>query len=170
MMIDFSNSNPLVKKIAGFVLLIIGLAFFVLLVRNTINDFPIWFFGRSAAGVVEEKWYELIEQDNSNEFAADYFVRYRFTTPDGEVLSGSTQMAAQEWSAYVEGAEILIVYSPINPANNRVDDSRFIPLLLCAYIPFIFVIWFCLKTGWNILSEQFKKIEPEPWFVENKTN
>jgi hypothetical protein len=169
-MIDFSNSNPVLKKLAGFVLLIIGLAFFYLLVRNTITDFPIWFFGRNVSGVVEEKWYELIEQENSAEFAADYFISYRFTAPDGEIFSGSMKMAAQEWSAYVEGAEIPIVYSPLNPANNRVDDSRFMPLMLCAYLPFIIAIWFCLKTGWNILSEEFKKIESDPWIVKNGAN
>lgn len=169
-MLDFSNTHPTVKKIIGFVLLAIGLAFLGLFVRNTISDFPIWFFGRSATGVVEEKWYNLIEQENSADFNADYFMSYRFTSPEGNIISGSTQMAAQEWSAYVEGAEIPIVYSPINPENNRVDDSRFMPLLLCAYVPFIFLIWFCLKTGWNILSNEFKKIEPEPWIVENKAN
>lgn len=169
-MIDFSHYPPYVKRIAGVVLLVIGLAFLVLLVRNTITDFPIWFFGQHVNGVVEEKWYELIEQENSNEFAADYFLSYRFTDANGQIISGSSQMAAEEWSAYAEGMDIPIVYSPLNASNSRVDDSRFIPLLLCAYIPFIIVIWFSLKQARNILAEGLEKPETDSWVVENTHN
>lgn len=169
-MFDFANSHPIFKKITGFVLLALGLTFLILFIRNTITDFPIWFFGRSVSGVVEEKWYELIEQENSNDFAADYYLSYRFTAPEGEIISGSTRLAAEEWSAYVEGDEIAIVFSPIDTSNNRVDDSRFVPLLICAYIPFIFAIWFCLSTGWKILSDEFKEIESEPWIVGKNAN
>jgi hypothetical protein len=169
-MIDFSHYPPYVKRIAGVVLLIVGLVFFALLIRNTVTDFPIWFFGQHTTGVVEEKWYELIEQENSNEFAADYFLSYRFTDANGQIISGNSQMAAEEWSAYVEGREIPIVYSPLSSANNRVDDSRFVPLLLCAYIPFIIVIWFSLKQAWGILSEWLKKNETDSWVVENTSS
>jgi hypothetical protein len=169
-MIDFSHYPPFIKRLAGVFLLVVGLAFLALLINNIVTDFPIWFFGQHVNGVVEEKWYELIEQENSNEFAADYFLRYRFTDADGKIISGSAQMGAEEWSAYVEGMEVPIVYSPLSSSNNRVDDSRFMPLLLCAYIPFIIAIWFSLNQARNILSEGFKKPETNSWIVENSHN
>lgn len=38
-----------------------------------------------------------------------------------------------------EGATIDIVYFPPYPAHNRLDESRFISILACAYLPFIIV-------------------------------
>lgn len=159
-MVDTAKYHSLPKKTAGFVLLAIGLLFLIILLRNIVHDFPIWFFGRRVPGVVEETWYEVIEESDAGELSFKYFMRYSFTTPNGETLEGSTSLAAQEWSALSEGSEVPIVYSPFNSLNNRLDDSRFVPLLLCAYIPFIFITWFSLATGWNLLSEAFRKPEP----------
>lgn len=166
-MLDFSNFPPIVKKAAGILILLIGLFFFGLLIRNTVRDFPIWFFGESATGVVEEKWYELISSENSNEFAANYFLSYSFKDAEGKRLTGSTSFSALEWGGFVEGDPIPIIYSSLNPKNNRVDDSRFLPLMLCSYIPFIFIVWFCLTTGYNILSAEFIKPKEEIKTLEN---
>ena len=38
-----------------------------------------------------------------------------------------------------EGATLEIVYFPPFPTHNRLDESRFVSLLACAYLPFIFV-------------------------------
>jgi hypothetical protein len=169
-MINFPDLNSLGKKIAGFLLLAVGLAVFIILIQNTIKDFPIWFFGESVEGVVEETWYELLGEDTAGELAFQYFVRYSFTAPNGETITGSTSLSAQEYSALNEGGEVLIVYSSLNPANNRVDDSRFKPLLLCSYIPFIILSWFGLVMGWRLLSSEFKKFETAPWAADKKAN
>ena len=157
------NDNSLGKKIAGILLFAIGLTFLIFLLKDASKDIPIWLFGRNVTGVVEEKWYELIEENNAGELSFEYFMGYSFTTPQGERMTGSSRLSAQEWVMYTEGGEVDVIYTSFNPANNRVDDSRFRPLLICSYIPFALVIWFCLIWGWNMLSEEFRKVRPVPW-------
>ena len=147
------------KKIVGIVIFAFGLIFCFLLLKNAATDFPIWVFGRQTTGVVEKKWYELIEENNAGELSFNYFISYRFTSPNGESLFGSTRLSAQEWMTHKEGGEVGIIYASFNPSINRVDDSRFRPLLACSYIPFILIVWFSLVWGWNILSEEFRRVE-----------
>ena len=150
------------KKIVGFVIFAFGLILCILLIKNAAKDFPIWVFGRQTTGVVEKKWYELVGENNAGELAFDYFLSYKFASPNGETLTGSTSLAAQEWMAHEEGGEVDIIYASFNPSINRVDDSRFRPLLACSYIPFILIVWFSLVWGWNILSEEFKRVRAIP--------
>ena len=156
------KDNSVGKKIAGSVLFAFGLIFCFLLVKNAAKDFPIWIFGRQTTGVVEKKWYELVGENNAGELSFNYFLSYKFTTPNGKALSGSTTLSAQEWMDHEESGEVDIIYASFNPSINRVDDSRFRPLLACSYIPFILIVWFSLVWGWNIISEEFGRFNPLP--------
>lgn len=49
-----------------------------------------------------------------------------------------------------EGATIDIVYFPLYPAHNRLDESRFISILACAYLPFTIVGVFAVVVGWRL--------------------
>jgi hypothetical protein len=166
-MINWLDQNSLRRKIGGSLLLAIGLIFLFFLSKNAVRDIPIWFFGESVSGEIEESWYELIEE-NKGELSFTYFVSYSFIAPNGEKLIGSTGLSAQEWSGLSVGDEIIVVYSSLNPEINRIDDSRFVPLLLCSYLPFVVLTWFFLTNGWNILYAEFKKPETEDWIVEKK--
>ncbi|MGD9046659.1 MAG: hypothetical protein PVF77_01275 [Anaerolineae bacterium] len=50
-----------------------------------------------------------------------------------------------------EGATIDIVYFPPYPAHNRLDESRFISILACAYLPFIIVGIIATVVGWRLV-------------------
>ncbi len=49
-----------------------------------------------------------------------------------------------------KGGSIDVVYFPLFPRHNRIDDSRFVPALACAYIPFLFLCAFAAATGWRL--------------------
>lgn len=164
-----SNLNSLGRKVAGFVMLALGIILAILLLFYTFRDFPLWVLGKTVTGVVEEKWYELIEE-NEGELSFTYFVGYSFNTQQGEKLEGSSRLSALEWSALVEGGEVRVVYSPFSASNNRIDDSRFRPLLICSYIPFIFITWFLLTQGWEILAQEFTTARSVLWRLEKKEN
>jgi hypothetical protein len=49
-----------------------------------------------------------------------------------------------------KGGSINVVYFPLYPSHNRIDDSRFVPALACAYIPFLLVCAFAASVGWRL--------------------
>lgn len=165
-MFDFTYPHPVIKKIGAIALFTVGLFLLGFMITISIRDFPIWFFGKNVSGVVDETWYELIEKE-TNDFNANYFMSYKFTSQDGEVYTGRTQMSDYEWSGLATGDEVAILYAPTNPANNRLDDSRFVPLMVCSYIPFIIFIWVCISTGIKLGKDAFQKIESQPWLTEH---
>lgn len=169
-MSTFFTDKSLVKMLGGLALLALGLLFSFLLIRNAVRDFPIWFFGDGVLGVVEEKWYEITGEEDAEELTFKYFVRYNFISPDGEKITESTSLSAQEWSALIDGGAVRVVYSPLNPSNNRIDDSRFKPLLLCSYIPFLILSIIFVVLGWNLFSGEFRQREPLPWRLERNEN
>lgn len=166
-MFKFNEYSSLTKKISGGLLLTIGLIVSFILIRNIIRDFPIWFFGERVVGIVEESWYELVDE-NAGELTFTYYVRYNFDGPEGEEFTGSSRLGAQEWMGLSPGTEVIVMYSSLNPENNRIDDSRFMPMLLCSYVPFVIIAWFLVVNGWKILYRQFKKTEPDFWVLEEK--
>ena len=130
-------------------------------VNFSYQDFTIWFFGREVTGVVDELWYEFLgEEAGVQEY--DYFVNYTFTDKAGQKLQGTTELSLLEWSVFREGMEVTVVYSPFNPAINRLDDSRFVPLLFCSYLPVAIIIWLTLMFGWRLFVGEVKKPEPIP--------
>ena len=46
-----------------------------------------------------------------------------------------------------KGGSINIVYFSLYPSHNRIDDSRFVPALACAYVPFLFFFAFAATVG-----------------------
>ena len=49
-----------------------------------------------------------------------------------------------------KGGSIDVVYFSLYPSHNRIDDSRFVPALACAYIPCLFVCSFAAIVGWRL--------------------
>jgi len=136
-------------RIAGFVVLIIGIVLTVLLVQSLLRDIPVWVFGRRTTAIIEETSYEYIEKDDRNLI---FFFKYRFTTHDGETVVSSSRATEEEYISYRAGSEITIKYFPLNPTNSRLDDSRFVPFLLFTYVPFILICWFALAAGREMLD------------------
>lgn len=128
-----------------------------------LKDFPIWFFGRDATAVIVENWLEKENENDLHDTTYQYYVRYRFTTPDGEVFTNTSSVSGNEWSGLGAGSEVLVAYSPFDPSNNRIDDSRYMPILICSYIPFLILCWLGLMSGWRLLDLQLKNAERQPW-------
>ncbi|MEJ2487664.1 MAG: hypothetical protein P8Y68_18245 [Anaerolineales bacterium] len=166
-----TNISPR-KVLLGLLIFALGILLTFFIIKFSINDVPIWFFGKDVIGVVDEKWYELISEEGASELEFEYFVRYHFVSSDGEVFTGSASLSALDWSGLVEGRDVSIVYSPLDPANNRIDDSRYVPLLLCSYIPIIIIAYFFVTQGWNLLFRELKQEKIPHWSAkrEEKTN
>ena len=92
----------------------------------------------------------------------DFFVDYSFEANDGETYVGTTELSVSEYGMFNEGGDVLVVYSPLNPTNNRIDDSRFVPLLFCSYLPVLLMIWLTLMYGWRLIAGEVKRPEPIP--------
>jgi len=80
-----------------------------------------------------------------------------------DVLDGASQHAAapvyqdqkhitEHTSGGIEeGSGLDIVYFPLYPDHNRLDDSRFVALLACANLPFAVVGAISMLLGWRLL-------------------
>lgn len=137
------------RRITGFVIFGIGVVLTILLMNTLVTDIPIWFFGRKVSATIVEKWYEDIYNDSMNPV---FFFGYEFTASDGQVYTGSSRVPDSEWMSYSEGRPISVKYSPLDPTMNRLDDSRFIPYLICSYIPFLLICWFSLAAGREMIE------------------
>ncbi len=163
------------QTLAGVLLLLVGLACLAFVAVNLAKDVALWVFGQRTQAEVVELWVEEVSGGEVGELVFRYYMRYRFTAPNGQVIVKDTSVAASEWiglgqgstsggCAHVGGGEVRpaagvyheqehvptfaiggvergstidVVYFPPYPAHNRLDESRFIPVLACSYVPLI---------------------------------
>ena len=159
-----ANERRLGKTIAGVLILVLGLVCLTVLVVNLARDLSIWVLGRRVTAKVVDSWYEMVDVADGAEFTARYFVTYEFATPAGKAITGTTQLGGMEWSALGVGSPVDIVYFPLYPLHNRLDDTRFILLLAITYVPIIFLTWVGLTLGCYLLRRPRK--ERVPFFRE----
>lgn len=189
-MITYIEEHPFIRRLLGFLVLAVGIACLTLVVLSLARDGSLWFFGRKVPATVLESWAEQTSEEGASEVTFDYYVRYRFETERGQVITASSKVAAGEWvgvgygqqagirhdvlddraqpaaapvfqeqkhitedtaGGIVEGATIDIAYFPPYPAHNRLDESRFISILACAYLPFILVGVIATAVGWRLV-------------------
>lgn len=143
------------RRIFGFFILIVGALLAFLLIKDMVRDLPVWVFGQKTLATIEDKWYEnfIMEEAAKKDFNPIYLFKYKFITPDGREFFGESQVPDNEWLSYAPGGEIMVKYSRWNPNNNRLDDSRLMPFLLCSYIPFILICWFAFAAGRELVDE-----------------
>ncbi len=146
------NLNALGKKTLGAMALLIGTFLLIGTLYFLLRDIPIWVFGKTVPGRIEELWVENISEPGAKELSFKYYLRYSFPAEDGMRIENSKPLTAAEWSSQVEGSQIDISYFPLIPSHNRIDDSRFILPFLCMYIPLIVVGWTSLTFGWHLLT------------------
>lgn len=151
-MSTFPEDHPIVATLAGALLLAGGLICLALVVTNLVKDFPIWFLGRRVTAEVVDSWVERTSDDSERELTFQYYVRYRFTVPNAQVITRTSIIGVREWSALEIGGPVAVTYFPLYPAHSRVDQSRFVPVLACAYIPLAIMSWAGLKAGWYVLG------------------
>ena len=159
-----SNERHLGRTVAGALILVLGLVCLTVLVVNLARDLSIWVLGRRVTAQVVDSWYEMVDVADGAEFTARYFITYEFTTPAGKIITGSSQLGGMEWSALGVGSPVDIVYFPLYPVHNRLDDTRFILLLAITYLPLVFLTWAGLTLGCHLLRRPRK--ERVPFFRE----
>jgi hypothetical protein len=170
--------HPLLRTLVGSTLLMIGLGCLIFIVVNLATDLSVWILGRRTTAEVVAAWVEETSKEKTTEQTFEYFIRYRFSTSSGEVFTRTTRVGVQEWGGlgmsgpvgaiYQEqrnvpthgvgslerGLSVAVVYFPLYPAHNRLDDSRFVPLLACTYVPLVALSWAGLAAGRNLLRSR----------------
>jgi hypothetical protein len=147
--------TPVFRRIAGVIMLMIGILFLTITMYYAVKDFPLWIFGRQTKAEVVELWVEQLNQlegREDGELHFSYNLKYQFTTPSGKVINKNTTAGPTEWSSMSEGKEVDIVYFPLYPDLNRLDDSRWTFFLSCTYIPLIAISAIGLRVGWYMLK------------------
>jgi hypothetical protein len=139
------------KTAVALLLLIVGLACLGFLVYSLANDLSIWVLGRHAEAEVMELGVISTNDVEEGELTFDYFVKYRFATPGGQVVVDTVLLDVREWGALTEGGPLDVVYFPLYPQHNRVDESRYVTVLACAYIPLVLLTWGILGAGLYLL-------------------
>jgi len=143
--------GPLVKIVAGGMLVLLGAVCLGVVLFGLAQDLPIWLFGRRIQAEVLDVWLERTSADDEGELSFEYFVRYQFTTPRGQVITRVSTVGVNEWSGLEKGGQIIAVYFPPYPAHNRLDDSRLVPVYACTYVPTAVLGWAGLLFGWRLL-------------------
>jgi hypothetical protein len=155
--------------------MVAGLAILAFVALNLGQDASLWFFGRRTEAQVVGKWIERDAREGEGDPTFRYYLRYRFETPGGLEVTGVSRMAAQEWSAVehtgsvdvlsrdeggtlngsvgtIDGTgSVEVVYFPAYPTHNRLDDSRFMAVVGCAYVPLIALGFTGLVAGRRLL-------------------
>lgn len=139
------------KTILGVVLLAIGVVGLGLLLYSLVMDLSIWVLGRHTEAEVMELSVERTSANEEGELTFDYFVRYRFSTPTGQVVVDTSQLDVREWGSLTEGGPLDVVYFPLYPQHNRIEESRFVSVLACAYVPLFVLVWAAVGAGWYLL-------------------
>jgi hypothetical protein len=52
-----------------------------------------------------------------------------------------------------DASHIKVVYFTLFPLHNRLDESRFVPILACTYVPFIAIGWVAFAIGRQLLRQ-----------------
>jgi hypothetical protein len=148
------------RVLAGTVILVLGLAGCLFLAINLARDASLWLLGRHTAAQVIDSRIEMTTAADPEDVVVHCYIEYQFATPAGQVFERSTRVAPNE---LVEvGGSVAVVYFPLYPAHNRLDESRYVPLLACAYLPLMLVSFAVLSVGWHMVGSGTRLAELTP--------
>jgi hypothetical protein len=74
----------------------------------------------SGGEIVEAQVLRKYRGKSSQSRRTENVVEYRFTTRDGEVMSGRSEVSPDLWSSLEEGSTVSVEYLPDFPTTNRV--------------------------------------------------
>jgi hypothetical protein len=86
------------KRLTGVLLLVLGLACLAYVVVQLANDLSLWLWGKQVEAEVVEMWADPVGEAQDGVLSFEYFVRYQFVTPDGQVVTGMAQVGPGEWA------------------------------------------------------------------------
>ena len=146
---DVFDDHPVVRFLAGGLFLAVALFLAGLLAWQLAQDLALWVFGREVkADVIERSVVQLGDQDEG-ELQFHYYLQYRFDASNGQTVTSTTTVSMNEWASDDEG-QVDVIYFALYPAHNRLDDSRYVPLLACLYVPVILIALAMLAAGWQL--------------------
>jgi hypothetical protein len=143
---------PWRQVLAAVFLLAVGLALAAFLLYNLVRDTSLWVFGRQATAEVLSLWVETVGDAQEGELSFRFYTEYQFETPGGHRITKTTRLDVREWGALKEGGPVRIVYFPLVPSHSRLEESRLLPALACAYVPLVIVTWAFLGAGWYLMK------------------
>jgi hypothetical protein len=164
------------RQLAGGLVGAIGLALLAFVALNLAQDASLWVLGRRAEAQVVDAWIEQDAEERAEAPAYRWFIRYQFQTPGGRIVAGVSRISAQELAALghtapvdvvyagedsprgggaaiEDGGRVDVVYLPAYPSHNRLDESRLVPVLACAYVPLILLGCAGLAIGRSLLHQ-----------------
>lgn len=162
------NGHPVLKTLIGVIVLGFGIIAGIAVVSYFARDVSIWFLGQRAIAEVVDTWYEVTGENEQGEPVFQYYIRYRFTASDGQVLERDHTVGVNEWGALRIGSPVIVGYFPLYPQHNRLDNARYIPFYACSYVPLAFLSVAALMVGWNMIRSGPK--EPLPELVTTDTS
>jgi hypothetical protein len=136
-------------------LLLVGLAAAAFVFGSLAADLSLWLLGRRTAATVVDQWAERVGEQEEGELTFRYFVRYEFTAPGGRVITKTSPLSVLEWGAMETGGTVSVIYFPLYPSHTRLEEARFIPILLCSYLPLALVGWVGIRGGWDLIRSVF---------------
>jgi hypothetical protein len=152
-------------RVAGILLFVVGLVSLLYLAYSLVNDLSIWVLGRHTEAEVLELVVTRTSQADEGELTFSYSVRYRFATPGGLIIVDTARVDVREWGALTEGGPIDVVYFPLYPQHNRIDESRYVSVLACSYVPFVLLAWGALVGGFYLV----RPVEVGEWWFARRT-
>lgn len=160
-----TSSASLGQVLGALALFILGVALAGFLVYNLARDVSLWVLGREATAEVLSLWVEPVEDVQEGEMSFRYYMEYQFETPGGRTITKTTRLDVREWGALEEGGPVRIVYFPLVPSHSRLEESRFVAALACAYLPLVVVAWALLGAAWYLIRPA---TERRWWFASSK--
>jgi hypothetical protein len=159
-----------VRQLAGVLVLVGALALLAFVLFNLVQDAPLWVLGRRTEAQVVGMWIEQDADRRADAPTYRWFIRYQFKTPSGRAVTGVSRVSPRELAALghshpvdvvyagedpphrdkgatEDGSRVDVVYLPAYPRHNRLDESRFVPVLACAYVPLILLGGAALAVG-----------------------
>ena len=145
------------KALRGLFLLAAGLFSMVLLLNSLAPQVARWVLGERVMAEVVDSWTEPVGDAEDGVLDFRYFVRYRFTTANGTVITNTAPVSMSEWSGLGEGSRVAVVYFPSRPDRNQLDESRYALLLSCSYVPFLAASGLALVAGFRQMRSLFTR-------------
>jgi len=119
----------------------------------------------STKTVAAQEWVG-VGHSSRGEGAADFY--------SGEQVGASApvyqeQAHLSEFSAggLMSASEVRVVYFPLFPTHNRLQETRLVPLLACTYVPFLAVAGALLVVGRHLLRTEV--VSEREWRIEQVT-
>ncbi|HSJ53021.1 MAG TPA: hypothetical protein VLC52_04670 [Anaerolineae bacterium] len=147
----FFDDHPFARTVAGALLFLAAGAFAALVFWQLARDASLWFFGREVQAQVVDRWVEPIGELGEGEVDFYYYLQYRFTTDRGQTITRTITVGPGEWGEAED--TVSVVYFPPISEHNQLDQSRYIPLLACAYLPLTMIGLGALFVGWRLLRQ-----------------